>query len=56
MSGGQWTRGGILSVTVIVKVPWVRLPEGAKVFEAYYDSKKEWPEASLERRRALFGG
>ena len=38
------------------KLPWVGLPEGARVFEAYYDPKKEWPAASLERRRALFGG
>jgi hypothetical protein len=37
------------------KLPWVRLPEGAKAFEAYYDSRKEWPSESLERRRALFG-
>jgi hypothetical protein len=38
------------------KLPWVGLPEGARAFEAYYDTKKEWSEASLERRRALFGG
>jgi len=37
------------------KLPWVRLPEGAAVFEAYYDSKALWPAASLERRTALFG-
>ena len=37
------------------KLPWVRLPEGAAVFEAYYDSKALWPAASLERRKALFG-
>jgi hypothetical protein len=37
------------------KLPWVGLPTGAKAFEAYYDSKKEWPPESLERRRALFG-
>ena len=37
------------------KLPWVRLPEGALVFEAYYDSKTAWPAASLERRKALFG-
>jgi hypothetical protein len=37
------------------KLPWVRLPEGAKAFEAYYDSRKEWPHESLERRRALLG-
>ena len=37
------------------KLPWVKLPEGAPAFEAYYDSKKVWPAASLERRRAIFG-
>ncbi|HVV93673.1 MAG TPA: GFA family protein [Hyphomicrobiales bacterium] len=34
------------------KQPWVALPEGVPAFEAYYDSKKLWPAASLERRRA----
>ena len=37
------------------KLPWVSLPAGAPAFEAYYDSKKLWPAASLERRRAIFG-
>lgn len=37
------------------KVPWVKLPDGVPAFEAYYDSKKLWPAASLERRKALFG-
>jgi hypothetical protein len=37
------------------KVPWVALPAGVPAFEAYYDSKKLWPPASLERRRALIG-
>jgi hypothetical protein len=37
------------------KLPWVRLPEGAPAFEAYYDSKSLWPAESLERRKALFG-
>ena len=37
------------------KLPWLRLPEGAPAFEAYYDSKALWPAASLERRKALFG-
>jgi hypothetical protein len=36
------------------KLPWVRLPDGARSFEAYYDLKRVWPAASLERRRALF--
>ena len=37
------------------KLPWVKLPEGVPAFEAYYDSKKLWPEGSLERRRVIFG-
>lgn len=37
------------------KLPWVRLPEGVPAVEAYYDSKALWPEASLARRKALFG-
>jgi hypothetical protein len=37
------------------KQPWVALPEGVPAFEAYYDSKKLWPAASLERRRAILG-
>jgi hypothetical protein len=35
------------------KLPWVRLPEGALAFEAYYDSREVWPPESLERRRAV---
>lgn len=34
------------------KLPWVVLPDGARVFENYYDMKAEWPEASLARRQA----
>jgi hypothetical protein len=37
------------------KLPWVRLPEGARAFEAYYDMEKEWPAESLARRAALLG-
>lgn len=37
------------------KLPWVALPEGVPAFEAYYQSSKLWPAASLERRRAIFG-
>jgi hypothetical protein len=37
------------------KLPWVALPEGVPVFEAYYKSAELWPAASLERRAALFG-
>ena len=38
------------------KLPWVRLPEGAPAFEAYYDSKTLWPAESLVRRSAVFAG
>ena len=34
------------------KLPWVMLPEGIPSFDAYYDARKLWPPASLERRRA----
>ena len=37
------------------KLPWITLPEGVPAFDAYYNSKKLWPPASLERRRAIFG-
>jgi hypothetical protein len=37
------------------KLPWVALPEGVPAFDAYYDSQKLWPAASLERRRAILG-
>jgi hypothetical protein len=37
------------------KLPWVALPEGTPAFEAYYDSRKLWPPASLERRRSILG-
>jgi len=35
------------------KLPWVALPPGVPAFEAYYNSRTLWPEASLERRRAI---
>ncbi|MEZ5994714.1 MAG: GFA family protein [Hyphomonadaceae bacterium] len=34
------------------KVPWVRLPEGARAFDVFYDMKAEWPPESLARREA----
>jgi len=37
------------------KLPWVALPEGVPCFDAYYDRRKLWPAASLERRRAILG-
>ena len=36
------------------KVPWIALPEGVPVFEAYYDSRAVWPAESLRRRAAVF--
>jgi hypothetical protein len=35
------------------KLPWITLPDSAPAFETYYDSKTQWPAASLERRKAL---
>jgi hypothetical protein len=34
------------------KVGWVTLPESARAFDEYYDSKQVWPAESLERLRA----
>lgn len=34
------------------KLPWVALPVGSRVFEAYYDMKVEWPTESQERLKA----
>ena len=35
------------------KVPWVTLPDEVPAFNVYYDTKKLWPPASLERLQAL---
>ena len=37
------------------KQPWIALPKDKPAFEAYYDTKKVWPAASLERRKAILG-
>lgn len=37
------------------KQPWVVIPPGAAAVPEYYDRNKYWPQASLERRRLLFG-
>ena len=37
------------------KLPWVRLPDGVRSYEIYYDMQKEWPAVSLARREALLG-
>ncbi|HEX3401815.1 MAG TPA: GFA family protein [Acetobacteraceae bacterium] len=36
--------------------PWITLPADVPAFDAYYDSRKIWPAASLERRRAILPG
>jgi hypothetical protein len=35
------------------KLPWVMLPESVPAFDVYYETKKLWPAASLERVQAL---
>lgn len=35
------------------KQPWVLLPAGARVFDAFYEIDKEWSAESLARRDAL---
>ena len=35
------------------KLPWVEIPESVPAFNVYYDTKKLWPAASLERLEAL---
>ncbi len=35
------------------KVPWLTLPEAVPAFDVYYDTKKLWPAASLERLEAI---
>jgi len=37
------------------RLPWVRLPEGARAVDAYYETAEVWPPESLERLKALFG-
>jgi hypothetical protein len=35
------------------KLPWVGLPAGARQFDVYYSTTKEWPPESLARRKAV---
>jgi hypothetical protein len=35
------------------KLPWVTLPDAVPAFEVYYDTRKLWPAASLERLEAI---
>lgn len=37
------------------RVPWIRLPEGVRAFDEYYELEREWPAESLARRRAAVG-
>ncbi len=37
------------------KLPWVVIPEAAPAFDIFYDMAKQWPAASLARRRAILG-
>ena len=37
------------------KLPWVELPKDVPAFDVYYDLQTQWPQASLERRRAILG-
>jgi hypothetical protein len=59
----RFVRGGTLDDPAAVapdvhiytrsKLPWVTLPDSVPAFKAYYDTKKLWPAASLERLEAL---
>ena len=35
------------------KLPWIMLPDSVPAFAIYYDTKKLWPAASLERLEAI---
>jgi hypothetical protein len=59
----RFVRGGTLDETSAVrpdvhiftrsKLPWVAIPDDTPSFEVYYDSRKLWPAASLERLDAI---
>ena len=34
------------------RLPWVRLPEGARAFAEFYDPRQEWPADTMARYRA----
>jgi len=38
------------------KVDWVSIPPQTPAFEVYYDTRKQWPAASLERLRVVRAG
>ena len=62
-AGIRFVRGGTLddpsSVTPDVhiytrsKLSWVQLPESVPAFATYYDTKKLWPPASIDRLNAI---
>ena len=59
----RFVRGGTLDDPATVapdvhiytrtKLPWVTIPDGVPAFDTYYDTKKLWPAASLERVAAI---
>jgi len=59
----RFVRGGTLDDPAAVvpdvhiftrsKLPWVTLPDSVPAFDVYYDTKKLWPAASLERLDAV---
>jgi hypothetical protein len=59
----RFVRGGTLDEPAAVrpdvhiftrsKVPWVVLPDDTPAFDVYYDTRKLWPAASLERLDAI---
>ena len=62
-AGVRFVRGGTLDdpssiepdvhIYTRSKLPWVTLPQSVPSFSTYYDPKKLWPPASLERIAAL---
>ena len=61
--GVRFVRGGTLDdpsriapdvhIFARSKLGWVTLPESVPAFEVYYDMRKLWPAASLERLEAV---
>ena len=44
-----------IHIFTLTKQPWVTLPAAKPAVTEYYDRNIYWPEASLARRRVLFG-
>lgn len=42
-----------IHIFIASKQPWIVLPQGMPAVEEYYDSDRYWPQASLDRIRAL---